>query len=280
MLSSMKYMLGKAALGQYAVPHFNVWNVEMLQGVIAAAEETQSPVIISFGSGCLKNTNIEFFAPMMISAAQKASVSVAVHWDHGKDYSVVKQAYELGFNSLMIDASANPLEKNIELTKQVIDTYHPLGIPVEAELGHVGAETIYEDALAKYGYTNPDEAKEFVERTGADCLAIAIGNMHGRYTSKPQIAFHILEKVHSTTSIPLVLHGGSGIGNEDIKTAISLGISKVNVHTELCEAARSAINQAGSESSFMELAQKVCQAVKIRALEKIELFGSAGKTGV
>ncbi len=278
MLCSMKYMLEKAQRGQYAVPHFNVWNVEMLQGVMEAAEEAGSPVIVSFGSGCLKNADIDLFAPMLLAAARRSPVSVAVHWDHGRDSTVVRRAYELGFNSLMIDASAYPLERNIALTREIVDTYRPLGIPVEAELGHVGAETVYEDALAKYGYTDPAEAGEFVRRTEADCLAVAIGNMHGHYSSRPHIAFPILEKVRQCVTVPLVLHGGSGIGDEDIRTAISLGIAKINVHTELCEAAREAINGAAGDS-FMTLEQEVRRAVKRRAGEKIALFGSAGKTG-
>lgn len=278
MLASMKYMLDKALANGYAVPHFNVWNVEMLQGVVDAAEETQSPVIISFGSGCLQNTNIDLFAPMLVEAAKKASVSVAVHWDHGKNFEIVRHAYEVGFNSLMIDGSPYPLEENIRVTKEVVDAYHPLGIPVEAELGHVGAETVYEESVAKYGYTNPAEARAFIQGTGADCLALAIGNMHGHYSSKPHIAFDILEQVRKQVDIPLVLHGGSGICNEDVRRAISLGITKVNVHTELCEAAVEAIAQAGSEK-FLALEQIVRKAVKARALEKIELFGSAGRTG-
>ena len=279
MLSSMKYMLEKAMQNGYAVPHFNVWNVEMLQGVIAAAEEARSPVIISFGSGCLRNTNIDFFAPMLVSAAREATVSVAVHWDHGKNYEIVEHAYNLGFNSLMIDASSNALEKNIELTKEVVDTYHPLGIPIEAELGHVGAVTDCKELLSKYGYTDPGEAKEFVDRTDVDCLAIAIGNMHGRYFSRPHIAFRILEEVRNNISIPLVLHGGSGIENSDIRTAISLGIAKINVHTELCEAAKCVIDHSDYKESYADIEEKICNAVKNRALEKIELFGSTGKTG-
>lgn len=278
MLASMKYMLNKALAGHYAVPHFNVWNVEILQGVMAAVEETHSPVILSFGSGCGKNADIDIFAPMLLAAAKRSSVDVAIHWDHGRNFEIVKHAYDVGFNSLMIDGSAYELSENIRRTKEVVDTFHPLGIPIEAELGHVGAETKYEEALAKYGYTNPDEAKEFVDATGVDCLALAIGNMHGHYSSTPHIEFGILEKVRNTVDIPLVLHGASGIGETDIRHAIDLGITKINIHTELREAAREEIDRCGGED-FSDLELRVQAAVKQRALEKIDLFGSAGKTG-
>lgn len=278
MLASMKYMLNKALSSHYAVPHFNIWNVEMLQGVMAAAEEARSPVILSFGSGCGKNADIDIFAPMLCAAAKRSTVDVAIHWDHGRNFEIVQHAYDVGFNSLMIDGSPYELAENIRRTKEVVDTFHPLGITVEAELGHVGAETKYEEALANYNYTNPDETKEFVEATGADCLALAIGNMHGHYSSTPHIAFHILEKVRSTISIPLVLHGASGIGDEDIRHAIDLGITKINIHTELREAARSELIR-GTEEDFSDIELRVQAAVKRRALEKIELFGSFGKTG-
>ena len=152
----------------------------------------------------------------------------------------------------------------------------PWGIPVEAELGHVGNETIYEEALAAYKYTDPNQAAEFVERTQCDSLAVAIGNQHGVYTSEPQINFDVLEKVSKVVSVPLVLHGASGIGDEDIKKAISLGISKINIHTELCQAAMQAIVK-NQDKSFLELERAVRQAVKERAMEKIILFGTDKK---
>lgn len=278
MLASMKDLLVKAQKGHYAVPHFNTWNVEMIEGVIDAVERTKSPVIISFGSGFLQNTDVDHYATMMISMAKSASVPAAVHWDHGRSYSIVKHAWELGFNSLMIDASSNPLATNIKLTREVVDTFHPLGVPIEAELGHVGAETNYEEALANYGYTNPDEAREFVDQTVIDALAIAIGNKHGVYTSEPRIRFDILERVRNAVDIPLVLHGASGIGDEDVKRAISLGITKINIHTELCEAAMIAIEANESRRQpYLALQREVRKEIAKRAMEKIVLFGSEGK---
>lgn len=276
MLGNIKYWEEKAQKGHYAIPHFNVWNAEMLMGVIDAAEELKAPIIISFGTGFVGNTSFEDFSKMMVSMAEKASIPVITHWDHGRSMEIVKNAYDHGMNSLMRDASAFEFEENIRLTKEVVDYFHPLGIPVEAELGHVGNETIYEEALAAYKYTDPNQAAEFVERTQCDSLAVAIGNQHGVYTSEPQINFDVLEKVSKVVSVPLVLHGASGIGDEDIKKAISLGISKINIHTELCQAAMQAIVK-NQDKSFLELERAVRQAVKERAMEKIILFGTDKK---
>lgn len=276
MLANIKYWEEKAQAGQYAIPHFNVWNAEMLMGVIDAAEELRAPIIISFGTGFVGNTSFEDFSHMMVSMAEKATVPVITHWDHGRSMEIVQNAYNHGMNSIMRDASAYDLETNIKLTKEVVDYFHMRGVPVEAELGHVGNETIYEEALASYMYTNPDEAAEFVERTGCDSLAVAIGNQHGVYTSDPQINFDVLKRVRDAVDIPLVLHGASGISDEDVRKAISLGITKVNIHTELCQAAMDAIRE-NTESTFLELERAVRQAVKQRAMEKIKLFGTDGK---
>lgn len=276
MLADIKFWETKAQKEHFAIAHFNVWNAEMLMGVMDAAEETKSPVIISFGTGFIGNTIFEDFCHMMVSMAKKASVPVINHWDHGRSLEIVQNAYNHGMNSVMRDASACDFEENIRLTKEVVDYFHPLGVPVEAELGHVGNETIYEEALSNYKYTNPAQAAEFVARTGCDSLAVAIGNQHGEYTSDPQINFDVLEKVRKEVSVPLVLHGASGIGNEDVKRAISMGITKVNIHTELCLAAMDAV-KVNVDKSFLELERAVRSAVKQRALEKLELFGSVGK---
>ena len=147
---------------------------------------------------------------------------------------------------------------------------------MEAELGHVGNETIYEEALCGYKYTDPSQAAEFVESTNCDSLAVAIGNVHGVYSSEPKLAFDVIEKVRDAVSVPLVLHGASGIGDEDIKKAISLGISKINIHTELCQAAMDAIRNNPNDS-FLELERKVRESIKVRAIEKIKLFGADGR---
>lgn len=277
MLVSMKEMLLKAQREHYAVPHFNVWNVEMLEGARDAAEECASPVILSFGTGFTKNTEIDHFASMMISMARAAKVPASIHWDHGRNFGIVQHAVDIGFTSVMIDASANPLDTNIRLTREVVDAFQHLGIPVEAELGHVGAETKYEDALAHYGYTDPGQAKEFIEGTGVDALAVAIGNMHGVYSSEPKIDFGILERVRKAIEVPLVLHGASGIGDADVRKCIALGCTKINIHTELGQAAMIAISANAGKMNYLDLQQVVRIAIKERAKEKIRLFGSEGK---
>lgn len=276
MLADIRYWEKKATEGHYAIPHFNVWNAEMLMGVIDAAEELRAPIIISFGTGFVGNTVFEDFCWMMVSMAKKATVPVITHWDHGRSMEIVQNAYTHGMNSVMRDASAYDFEENIRLTKEVVDYFHPLGIPVEAELGHVGNETIYEEALAHYKYTDPSQAAEFVARTGCDSLAVAIGNQHGVYTSEPKLNFEIVEKIRDAVNVPLVLHGASGIGDEDIRKAISLGIAKINIHTELCLAAMDAIH-AHVDEPFLAVERAVRDAVKQRAMEKILLFGDDGK---
>lgn len=276
MLANIKYWEDKAKKEHYAIPHFNVWNAEMLMGVIAASEEKRAPIIISFGTGFTGNTSFEDFCHMMVSMAKKATTPVITHWDHGRNMDIVKNAYNHGMNSIMIDASSYEFEENIKRTKEAVDYFHPLGIPVEAELGHVGNETVYEEALASYQYTDPNQATEFVERTGCDSLAVAVGNQHGVYTSEPKINFEVIEKVNNAVAIPIVLHGASGISDQDIKKAISLGIAKINIHTELCLAAMDAVKKNANEP-FLHLEREVRDAIKARAIEKINLFGAAGK---
>lgn len=276
MLADIRYWENKASEGKFAIPHFNVWNAEMLMGVMDAAEELNAPVIISFGTGFVGNTSFEDFSAMMVSMAKAATVPVITHWDHGRSMEIVQNAYNHGMNSVMRDASALPFEENIREIREVVDYFHPRGIPVEAELGHVGNETVYEEALAEYAYTDPSQAAEFVERTQCDSLAVAIGNVHGVYSSEPKLNFDVVEKVRDAVNVPLVLHGASGIGDADIKTAISLGIAKINIHTELCLAAMDAVH-AHTDATFLELEREIRKAVKARATQKIVLFGDDGK---
>ena len=254
MISDIRFWERKASEGHYAIPHFNVWNAEMLMGVIDAAEELRAPIIISFGTGFTGNTVFEDFCYMMESMAKKASVPVILHWDHGRNMTILHNAVNHCMNSVMRDASALPFEENVAEIKRCVDYFHAYNIPVEAELGHVGNETVYEEALSDYQYTDPSKATAFVERTGCDSL----------------------EAVAKEVDVPLVLHGASGIGDEDIKKAISLGIAKINIHTELCQAAMEAIN-AHKDEPFLAVERAVRTAVKERAMYKIKLFGDDGR---
>ena len=249
MIADIRFWEQKASEGHYAIPHFNVWNAEMLMGVIDAAEELRAPIIISFGTGFTGNTSFEDYCYMMESMAKKATVPVILHWDHGRNWTILKNAVDHCMNSVMRDASALPFEENIAEIKRCVDYFHAYNIPVEAELGHVGNETVYEEALAEYAYTDPAE---------------------------PKIRFDIIEEVHKEVSVPLVLHGASGIGDEDIKKAIKCGIAKINIHTELCQAAMEAINEHKDEP-FLAVERAVREAVKERAMYKIKLFGDDGR---
>lgn len=276
MLADIRYWENDATNKRYAIAYFNVWNAEMLMGVIDAAEEAKLLVIIFFGTGFVGNTLFEDFFYMMVLMAQKATVPVITYWDYGWSMEIIYNAWTYGMNLLMRDAFAFDFEENICLTKEAVDFFYLLGILVEAELGHVGNETVYEEALAGYYYTDFDQAAEFVERTGCDLLAVAIGNQHGVYTLELQLNFEVVKRVRDAVFVLLVLHGASGISDADIKTAILLGIAKINIYTELCQAAMVAVKE-NQDQLFLHLEREVRKAVKERALEKIKLFGFDGK---
>ena len=249
MLANIKFWEEKAQEGKYAIPHFNVWNAEMLMGVIDAGEEAKAPIIISFGTGFVGNTSFEDFSHMMVSMAEKASVPVITHWDHGRSLEIIQNAYNHGMNSVMRDASAFDFEENIRLTKEAVDYFHPLGIPVEAELGHVGQSEDYSSDVSDH-FTKPEEVKKFVEETGIDCLAVAIGTAHGRYHGTPHIDFDLLKQITDVVDIPLVLHGGSGTGDENLRKAVKNGIQKVNLATELVVAGKEELETFIQDKNF------------------------------
>lgn len=229
-LVTMKTLLKRAADNHQGVGAFSVGNMEMVKGAIQAAEELNTPIILQIAEVRLKHSPLALMGPMMVQAAKEAKVDVAVHLDHGLTMETIKKALELGFTSVMFDSSTYPFEENIERTRQVVELAKTYGATVEAELGLVGGS---EDGSEDHGIrcTDPDDAKTFYERTGIDALAVAIGNAHGNYPVAPKLAFDVLEKIHEKTNVPLVLHGGSGITDEDFQKAISLGIIKVNIAT-------------------------------------------------
>lgn len=229
-LVKMKDLLRRAEEKNIGCGAFSVGNMEMVRGAIRAAEELDTPIILQIAEVRLKNSPLHLMGPMMVQAAKEAKVDVAVHLDHGLTFETVDKALELGFTSVMLDASTLPFEENIARVKAVVEKARKYGATVEAELGLVGGS---EDGSCDHGIrcTDPDDAVVYARETGIDALAVAIGNAHGNYSVAPTLAFDVLEKIHEKVDIPLVLHGGSGITDKDFQKAISLGIRKVNIAT-------------------------------------------------
>lgn len=229
-LVKMKDLLRRAEEKNIGCGAFSVGNMEMVRGAIRAAEELDTPIILQIAEVRLKNSPLHLMGPMMVQAAKEAKVDVAVHLDHGLTFGTVDKALELGFTSVMLDASTLPFEENIARVKAVVEKVRKYGATVEAELGLVGGS---EDGSCDHGIrcTDPDDAVVYARETGIDALAVAIGNAHGNYPVAPTLAFDVLEKIHEKVDIPLVLHGGSGITDKDFQRAISLGIRKVNIAT-------------------------------------------------
>ncbi len=230
-LVTMKTLLELAQAERRGVGAFSVGNMEMVKGAVQTAEELGTPIILQIAEVRLKHSPLHLMGPMMVQAAKEAEVDIAVHLDHGLTIGTVRQALELGFTSVMYDRSTHPFEENIGRTREVAEMAKAYGATVEAELGLVGGS---EDGSCDHGIrcTDPRDAKIFCERTGVDALAVAIGNAHGNYPVAPKLAFDVLEQIHAETEgLPLVLHGGSGITDEDFQTAIRKGIVKVNIAT-------------------------------------------------
>lgn len=229
-LVKMKTLLEQAARENRGCGAFSVGNMEMVKGAVRAAEELNTPIILQIAEVRLKHSPLHLMGPMMVQAAKEAKVDVAVHLDHGLTFETVEKALELGFTSVMLDASTLPFEENIAKTQRVVELAARYGATVEAELGLVGGS---EDGSSDHGVrcTDPADAEVFAERTGIDALAVAIGNAHGNYPVAPKLAFDVLEKIHQRVKIPLVLHGGSGIEDVDFQHAIALGVKKVNIAT-------------------------------------------------
>ncbi len=231
-LVTSEKMLLNAQKGGYAVGAFNVENMEMVKAVISAAEELNAPVMLQTTPSTVKYGSLETFAAIISAEAKKASVPVALHLDHGSSFELAVRAIKEGYTSIMIDGSHESFEDNIKLSKKVVEVAAPNGIPVEAELGKVGGK---EDDLEAEADTNTDpmEAKEFVERTGVNSLAIAIGTAHGFYSGTPVLDRERLSEIRKVVSVPLVLHGASGLSDEEVRECVKRGICKVNFATEL-----------------------------------------------
>ena len=277
MLTNLIDVLGKAQKEHYAVGLFNATDSDMLEGVIGAAEELRSPVIVGTAQVLLPYGELKLIAPSMIAAAKRASVPVVVHFDHGLTFERCIEALKLGFTSIMYDGSAGDEASNLRDTAEIVRICHAFGASVEGEIGHVGmAES--GDGEVRDMYTTPEEAIKFSEATGVDALAIAIGTAHGVYKAKPRLDIQRLREIRAVLDTPLVLHGGSGLSDQDFRNTIEAGITKVNIHTDLClaglRAMRSGIDE---ELDYLALRQRKVNEIKAEVKKKLLLFGCAGK---
>ncbi len=282
-LVTAKKMLLDAQNGNYAVGAFNVENMEMVMAVIEAAEELNAPVMMQTTPSTVKYAGLDYYYANIKTAAQRATVPVAIHLDHGTDFGLAMQALRTGYTSIMIDGSHESFEDNIAVTKAVVNACKPSGIPVEAELGKVGGKEDDLDGGEGDGYTDPAQAKEFMERTGADSLAIAIGTAHGLYSGEPKVDLDRLTEIRQVVSEPLVLHGASGLPDETVREAIRRGICKVNYATELRIAYSNGVKEV-LHSNPDTIDPKKYGAVgkkyvKEFVMEKIRNCGCANKAG-
>ncbi|MEQ7166684.1 class II fructose-bisphosphate aldolase [Enterococcus avium] len=253
MLVSTKEMLQRARREGYAVPAPNFFDFCSASAYLEVAEALNKPLILAFAQAHMDQLDLEDAAMIGRYLAKKASVPVALHLDHGTDETIIKQAIDLGFTSVMIDASQENIEENIMKTKAIVAFARPREVAVEAELGHVGAGDNYEDHEHSDSiYTRASEVERFIEMTDVDSLAISIGTAHGIYKGKPKISFNTLHDIFSKTAIPLVLHGGSSSGEENLHRCATEGIAKINIFTDIVEGGMKAINN-GRPTELFEL---------------------------
>ena len=272
-------MFKKAKQDSYAIVGLAAYNLETVKTLVETAESLQSPVMIQTTPGTINNAGIEYLSALVKIAAEKASIPVALHLDHGTTLDLVKLCLEHGYTSIMIDGSALAYEENVAMVREAVKLAHAKGVPVEAELGRIGG---VEDDLAvseaNAGYTDPDTAVDFVTRTGLDSLAIAIGTAHGLYKGTPKLDLKRLSQIREKVSVPLILHGASGVPDELVRETIKLGIIKINIATELkipfAQALRQFLSEHPKESDprkYFKVAQQAYAAV---VEEKIRLVGS------
>lgn len=275
MLVSLNEVLKDAQKGRYAVGLFNTTDTDMLEAVIEAAEKKRAPVIIGTAEILLPYGELKLIGPSIIAAAKRASVPVVVHYDHGLTFERCMEALKLGFSSVMFDGSVKPYEQNIAETREIVRVAHTFGASVEGEIGHVG-NADEEDGGSRY--TTVEEAQKYLADTGVDALAIAIGTAHGAYRTAPRLSFERLREIRSAVDVPLVLHGGSGLSDDDFRQSIADGIAKVNIFTDLCVAGLKGQAEA-LERSLEYLPARNLKKDRIAAAveRKIELFGCAGK---
>ena len=275
-LYNMKEILLDAQKRAYGVGYFNAVNLEMIRAYIEAAEELDSPIIIGTAEALLPIAPFEWIVPAMLDAAQRARVPVAVHLDHTYHFNTLMQALRAGFGSIMYDGSRESHEDNLQHSAAIARIAHGMGVGLECELGSVSGlsdEAGHEDKMV---YTEPSEAAAFLERTGADFLAVSIGTVHGVYKAEPHLDIPRLKQIRAAVDAPLVLHGGSGLSDADFQNTIAGGIAKINVFTDVILAAKRALTEH-PEASYNDGICLAREAMKEATLEKLRIFGSAGK---
>ena len=277
MLVNLNDVLRDAQKNHYGVGLFNTTDTDMLEAVIAAAEELRSPVIIGTAEVLLPHGELQLIAPSLLHAAKRASVPVVVHYDHGLTFDRCIEALKLGFSSIMFDGSAGNVEENLAATREMVKIAHSMGVTVEGEIGHVGLADAGDNEATDM-YTTPAEACDFVNATGVDALAIAIGTAHGAYKTKPRLDIDRLKEIRASLDTPLVLHGGSGLSDDDFKNTIQNGIAKVNIFTDLCVAGQEAMKKGlGDGLAYLDIRNLKVQMIKEAVKKKMLLFGSNNK---
>lgn len=286
MLYTGKSILDIANTHNFAIPAFNISDWAMFNGVMDISEELAAPVIIAIHPDEVRHITTDLI-PAMHARAHRSSVPVAIHWDHGGTYEQMITAIQAGFTSVMIDASLLPFEENVALTRKVVEAAHVVGVQVEGELGTIGANDSYgESGAAEIIYTNVDDAVRFVEETGVDSLAIAIGTSHGLYPAEknPELRHDLLEQIKAAVGIPLVLHGGSSNPDAELSRAVSLGINKINISSDIKVSYHNRMREIlGTDERLREpnaIQPAPIAALKVTAAEKITLFGADGKAGL
>jgi fructose-bisphosphate aldolase class II len=281
-----KSILDIANANNFAIPAFNISDWAMFNGVMDISEELAAPVIIAIHPDEVRHITTDLIAAMH-SRAHRSSVPVAIHWDHGGTYEQMITAIQAGFTSVMIDASLMPFDENVALTRKVVETAHVVGVQVEGELGTIGANDSYgESGAAEIIYTNVDDAVRFVEETGVDSLAIAIGTSHGLYPAEknPELRHDLLEQIKAAVGIPLVLHGGSSNPDAELARAVSLGINKINISSDIKVSYHNRMREIlGTDERLREpnaIQPEPIAALKVTAAEKIRLFGTDGKASL
>jgi fructose-bisphosphate aldolase class II len=278
-LVSIAQELERAQAGRYALPLFDTFDMHSTEGMFNVLEEKRAPAMVAIYASTMDRPNARALAAYIRARAEDCSVPVSLMLDHGRSFEECIRAIHYGFTDVMYDGSKLSFEENVETTRAVVRAAHAVGVPVEAELGHVGRGADYEDLeVRRQGYTNPDDAVRFVEQTCVDFLAVAIGTAHGLYRSEPQLDMELLSEIRARVEVPLVLHGGSGVTEDQFREAIRRGISKINVATDLyVTAGRRLVEAAQAEgASYHSLTGAAIVSFQERCGYYLDLFGASG----